>query len=163
MSERPGTAKRGDDTSSNLAVRATRSTVGRESTTFGFSILVTALFGMQQVVHGTPGAREVIAYAVGAVMSFTVLEAVLSKGFRHPMPQHHTRVLALGTALNVASVLGGLLAGWGCAELLDGWVSFAVTPFVAGVVYLLIESLEAAASERLLARSGVDDAEEVSD
>jgi hypothetical protein len=161
------TGDEGDDRregeSGNVVVRGMRSTVGRESTTFGFSILATVVFGMCQVAHGTPGPREVLAYAVGASLSFTVLEAVLSRGFRQGMPQHHTRVLALGTSLNVLSVLAGLFVGWGCAEVLDGWVAFGVAPFVGSLVYLLAESLEAAAAERFAVRTGEPGAREVED
>jgi hypothetical protein len=91
-----------------LLVRSMRSTVGRESTTFGFSILVTVTFGMLQRTQGSPTVTEIFLYAIGAVLSFSTLQAVLSRGFRRPMPQHHTQVLALGTALNIVSVLGGL-------------------------------------------------------
>ena len=71
-------------------LRGFRSTVGRESTTFGFSILVTVTFGLLQTLHGSPDVARIFLFAVGAVMSFTLLEGMLSKGFRTPMPQHHT-------------------------------------------------------------------------
>ncbi|NYG56272.1 hypothetical protein [Nocardioides perillae] len=45
-----------------------RSTVGRESTTFGFSILVTVTFGLLQSVHRAPSTLETFGYAVGAVL-----------------------------------------------------------------------------------------------
>jgi len=144
-----------------LLVRSMRSTVGRESTTFGFSILVTVTFGILQKTQGSPTVPEIFLYAIGAVLSFSVLEAVLSRGFRRPMPQHHTQVLALGTAFNVVSVLGGLASGWILAQLMGGAPVWAVAPFVAGMVYLLGESLEAALAERVLARAGDRDASDV--
>jgi hypothetical protein len=141
-------------------VRGMRSTVGRESTTFGFSILVTVTFGVLQTTEGSPDLPRVFLYAVGAVMSFTVLEGVLSSGFRRPMPQHPTRTMARGTSLNVLSVLVGM----GAALLLAQWWShvalWAVAPFAAGIGYLLTESIESAVAERLLVSSGHGDAEE---
>ncbi|WP_432510008.1 hypothetical protein [Kineococcus sp. SYSU DK001] len=132
-------------------VRGMRSTVGRESTTFGFSILVTVTFGLLQTVQGSPDVLRIVLYAVGAVMSFTLLEAVLSRGFRAPVPQHRTRTLALGTSLNIVSVLAGLAA----AHLLARWgphvLVWPVAPFVAGVVHLLVESVETALAERVFA------------
>lgn len=114
----------------NALVRSLRSTVGRESTTFGFSILVTVTFGVLQSAHGSPSTLQVFVYGAGAVMSFTILEGVLSSGFRRPMPQHATQTLTLGTSLNVVSVLAALAAAWGFAEVTRwpgrvGWCSAA--------------------------------------
>ncbi|WP_337061017.1 hypothetical protein [Kineococcus sp. G2] len=147
----------------NVLLRALRSTVGRESTTFGFSILVTVTFGLLQATEGSPDAWRVFLYAFGAVMSFTLLEGVLSKGFRGPMPQHRTRTLALGTSLNIVSVLAALGVAYLLARWIDHVALWAVAPFVAGVVYLVVESAEAAGAERLLTSAGDRKAGEVSD
>lgn len=148
---------------SSTVVRGMRSTVGRESTTFGFSILVTVTFGVCQVTQGSPDLPRVFLYAAGAVMSFTLLEGILSAGFRRPMPQHPTQTLALGTSMNILSVFVGL----GAATLLSASFShaaaWALAPFVAGVAYLVVESLEAALAERILVASGDTQAQEVSD
>ncbi|GIG27697.1 hypothetical protein Cma02nite_02970 [Cellulomonas marina] len=141
--------------------RALRSTVGRESTTFGFSILVTVTFGLLQAEEGSPDTIRIVLYAVGASLSFTVLEAVLSRGFRTAMPQHRTRVLALGTSMNVLSVLGGLGAAWLLARATSHVTVWLVAPFVAGIVYLVLESLETAWGERVARARGDDDATEV--
>ena len=143
-------------------VRGMRSTVGRESSTFGFSILVTVTFGLLQTMEGSPDTPRIFLYTVGAVMSFTLLEGILSGGFRRPMPQHPTRTLALGTSLNVLSVLVGM----GAALLLAHWMTrialWALAPFAAGIGYLVTESIESAVAERLLVSAGHRDAEETS-
>jgi hypothetical protein len=128
--------------------RGLRSTVGRESTTFGFSILVTAAFGLLQTGEGAPDVPRVFLFAVGAALSFTLLEGVLSRGFRAPMAQHDTQVQAAGTSLNVASVVGGLGACWLASAALSGGIVWALGPFVGAVVYLLLESVETALAER---------------
>ena len=143
--------------------RALRSTVGRESTTFGFSILVTVTFGLLQTTHGPPDRPRIFLYAFGAVMSFTLLEGILSRGFRSPMPQHHTRTLAMGTSLNIVSVLVGLGSALLLAEVTSHVAVWAVAPFVAGAAYLVTESIETALAERVLVRMGDPKADEVSD
>lgn len=142
--------------------RGLRSTVGRESTTFGFSILVTATFGLLQAVQGSPDVTRILLFTIGAVLSFTLLEGILSNGFRRPMPQHHTQVQALGTALNVLSVLGGLGAAWLLGTLMSHQAVWGVAPFVGAIVYLVMESLETALAERLLFVSGDREARETS-
>lgn len=152
----------GGSDSDHPMVRSLRSTVGRESTTFGFSILVTVTFGILQSTQGSPSTLQIFVYATGAVLSFTILEGVLSGGFRRPMPQHATQTLTLGTSLNLLSVLAALAAAWGVAEITQGLVAWAGAPLVAGFMYLLLESLEEALAERVLVASGDADAEKVS-
>jgi hypothetical protein len=147
--------------SGNPLLRSLRSAVGRESTTFGFSILVTVTFGILQSTLGSPKPPQIFVYAVGAVMSFTVLEGVLSRGFREPMPQHATQTLTLGTSLNVVSVIGALGTAWGFAEITSGLVAWGGAPLLAGLTYLLLEGLEETLAERLLVRWGDSDAQEV--
>lgn len=60
-------------------VRGMRSTVGRESTTFGLSILATAMFGLLQVVQGSLDTARIFLSTAGAVLSFTLLEGALSR------------------------------------------------------------------------------------
>lgn len=145
-----------------VIVRGLRSTVGRESTTFGFSILVTVTFGMLQATEGSPDVPRVFLYAVGAVMSFTMLEGILSGGFRKPMPQHHSETQAAGTSLNLISVLAGLAAALLLAQSLSHVAVWPLAPFVAAMIYLLAESLEISLSERILKRAGDPRADEVS-
>lgn len=142
--------------------RGLRSTVGRESTTFGFSILATVMFGALQVVHGPPDLPRIFLYAAGAVMSFTLLEGVLSGGFRKPMPQHHTRTLAMGTSLNIVSVLVGLGTALLLGQMVSHVVVWALAPLAGGAAYLVTESIETAVAERILVRLGDLDADDVS-
>lgn len=143
-------------------LRALRSTTGRESTTFGFSIVVTVTFALAQSVEGSPGVPEIFLYAAGAVLSFTVLTGVLSGGFRKPMPQHPTQTLALATSLNIVSVVVGLAAALPVLQLASGGAAWLLAPFVATTVYLVIESIETAFAERILRRCGDAEADEVS-
>lgn len=147
---------------SNAMSRALRSTIGRESTTFGFSILVTVVFGLTQHLRGQPALMELFLYAGGAVLSFTLLEGILSKGFRLPMPQHRTETLALGTSLNLISVLLGMGAAFLVANFLDHPAAWIIAPFCASLIYLLAESVETAIAERILVASGDTKADEVS-
>lgn len=150
-----------DDEGDGVITRGLKSTVGRESTTFGFSILVTVGFGMLQATEGTPDVARIFLYAIGAVLSFTTLEGNLSKGFRRSLPQHHTHVQSVGTSLNLLSVLAGLAAVWIIGAVASHASVWAMAPFAAGVVYLFMESLETALAERLSAAGGDTQAADV--
>ena len=95
-------------------------------------------------------------------MSFTLLEGVLSKGFRTPMPQHHTHVQSVGAGLNVVSVLCGLGVAWLAGSVTSHIAVWGVAPFLAAVAYLVAESLETVLAERLLAMKGDRHAGDVS-
>ncbi len=150
-----------DEHSRSVVLRSLRSTVGRESTTFGFSILVTVTFALVQSIHGAPTPREIFTYAAGAVLSFTLLGGALSRGFRAPMPQHATQTMTLGTSLNLISVLVALAAAWGVADIASGLVAWGAAPLVAGLLYLLLEGLEESLAERVLTAKGDMDARKV--
>jgi hypothetical protein len=77
------------------------------------------------------------------------------------MPQHATQTMTLGTSLNAVSIVAGLGAAWGLAAVTPRTHRVDGCPFLAGFVYLTMESLEEAIAERLLVRSGDDDAERV--
>ncbi|MDT0276443.1 hypothetical protein [Blastococcus goldschmidtiae] len=96
-------------------------------------------------------------------MSFTLLEGILSSGFRRPMPQHPTRTLAAGTSLNVLSVLVGMGAALLLAQSMSHISLWALAPFAAGIGYLVTESNESAVAERLLVSAGHPDGEEMSE
>ncbi|MFC3300791.1 hypothetical protein FJV46_05840 [Arthrobacter agilis] len=142
-------------------VRASRSTIGRESTTFGFSILVTVVFGLLQKLEGSPSLGAIVVYAVGAVLSFTLLEGVLSRGFTAPMPQHRTQTLAVGTSMNLLSVLAGMGAAFLTGATLSGLWAWALAPFLGSIAYLAAESLETMVGERILRARGDTTADEV--
>ena len=151
------------NTDRGAVLRGLRSTVGRESTTFGFSILITVTFGVVSDEHGTARTNDLLLYATGAVLSFTLLTAALSRGFRAPMPQHPSEVVAFGTGLNLVSVLVAVLVAMGLARLIAiDAAAWFLCPLVAGLVYLALESLETALGEWLLLREGDRRADDVS-
>jgi ABC-type arginine/histidine transport system permease subunit len=131
-----------------------RSAVGRESTTFGFSIMVTVGFGVLQGQQGTPSTGDLFLYAIGAVLSFTTLETILSRAFRQAMPQHESEVVAVGTAMNVASVVGGVASAYGVARAVGPDIAWLLAPFAAGIAYLVLEGLEVLLAEAVLRRAG---------
>ncbi|MGQ1797366.1 hypothetical protein ACT4S5_09545 [Kocuria oceani] len=152
---------RGSNSTRRTMLRAMRSTIGRESTTFGFSILVTAAFGVLQTLHGTPVMAEIFLYATGAVLSFTLLEGLLSRGFLHPMPQHHTGIQAMGTSLNILSVGLALAIALLIGTLVTNMAAWFFAPFIGSIVYLVLESAEIALAEHILRARGDAQADEV--
>jgi|SRR3954468_24264585 hypothetical protein len=112
----------------NLLDRAARSTMGGESTAFGFSIMITATFGAIQVGHGSPSYGQLILFALCASLTFAVLEGFASRGYRESLPEYESFVQTPGTALNVLSVTAGVGAAIGLAAAIDGGVAWPTCP-----------------------------------
>jgi len=98
---------------------------------------------------------------VGAGSSFVILTALLSRGFRRPLPQHKTDVVALAAGMNLVSILAGLAVAMAIAALIDATVVWALCPLFAAMVYLIVESLEELLAERLQSSHGAGQAEAV--
>lgn len=158
MAEEP---QEGDDEPANLADRSLRGAVGREATTFGFSIMITVTFGVVQDEHGSAAKHDLLFFAIGASLSFVLLQALLSRGFRAAMPQHKTPVVSISTGLNIISVVAAVSAAIGMASLIETDIAWPVCPFVAGLVYLLVESAEEALGEVIQRHRGRADATEL--
>lgn len=138
----------------NVVDRAARSTVGGESTAFGFSIMITVTFAAVQRKHGTPEVADLLLFAICAVSAFTVVEAVLSRGFRESLPEHASSVQTLGTAMNLISVAAAVAIAIALSALIGGDAAWLVCPAAAALVYLGFETVEIVAAERIQAARG---------
>lgn len=121
---------------------------------FGFSIMVTASFGVLSAVAGSPTVGEILLFGIGAALPVAALEAVVTRGFRVPAETHPSEVAMLGTALNFASVAAGVGAALGGAETVGGGVGWPAAGFVAATVYMLAESVENLIAEVVQRRRG---------
>src|SRR4051812_33530618 len=147
----------------NLLDRASRSTIGGESTAFGFSIMITATFGAIQVGQGSPTYGQLVVFAFCASLSFAVLEGVASRGYREPMPEYESFVQTPGTAMNVLSVTAAVGAAIGLAAAIHSGPAWAICPIAATMVYLVLETVEQMLAERLQAARGAKRASHVSE
>lgn len=112
------------------------------ATAFGYSVTITASFGAVQLEHGQPGYVDLLLYGMGAVVAFTALEALVSRGFRVPLMGGSDQVITLGTALAFVSVALAITAALGLAAVLPGGVAWLGCALGASLVFILTESLE---------------------
>lgn len=119
------------------------------SSAFGFSILITSAFGMLNTFEGSPSALDIVLFALGAAVPFSVLEAIASRGFRRRPQTQGKEVIMLGTAANVLSIAVALAVTYLAAKLLHGPPSWGISPLFASTVYMLVEAVELATAERI--------------
>jgi len=120
-----------------------RTSIRNNAPAYGFSIMITATFGVATALVGTPRPWEVFLYATGALVAFVCVESVATFGFRAESTEgDRTEMLFLAAALNSISVLGGVGAGAFVPWLLTGWPAWLCSSLLATVVFLLLNGIE---------------------
>jgi MFS family permease len=140
MSERPQTPRA-------RYRRGLSTSVVNNASAFGFSVMITAGYGMLSHFHSHPSVPNVVLFAVGAVIGIAVIEAMVSRGFRLRPHSHPEEVVMLGTAANLVSVAVALGVFYVSGRFLPELVAWPVAPLLAAAAYVLVEALELAVAE----------------
>lgn len=112
---------------------------------FGFSITVTVSFGVVSVLHPAPGVWDLFLFAMAAVLAFSLLNVLVVLALHdadRSVPGE--RAVLVGTATDFLAVGAAVGAAVGIGHLVDGTLAWILTPFVAGAVYVLVQSVELA-------------------
>jgi hypothetical protein len=134
-------------------VRGLRSAARNNASAYGYSVTITATFGILSVVTAVTTVLEIFTFACGAVAAYALIDGVASGGFRHgPRDEEPSEVTALGSSISFASVGVALLVALVEAQLVGGWVAWPLAAFSATVAYLLLLAVEIGLAE--LAKRG---------
>lgn len=156
MGEKPGDFKTG----SGPVERALATSAMGNSPAFGFSIMITASFGVLATELGIPQVADLFAFAVAAALAVGMIEGVVSRGFRRRVDATTPEVAMLGTALNVVSVAVGIAAALLISQISDGPLGWGLAAFVASALYVLVESGGILIAEYVQAARGDRDAKD---
>jgi hypothetical protein len=128
---------------------------------YGFSVMITASFGVISAQLGSPTVGDVFLFVAGAVTVVTAIDGISSRGFRQRMRSDSSDVVALGAALGYFSV--GLAVGGAVLAAVvigENAISWAAGSAVACAIYILLAGLEMAVARVLQEdREGVDNPE----
>lgn len=112
---------------------------------FGFSITVTVSFGVVSVLQPAPGVLDLFLFAMAAVLAFSLLNLLVVLALRNvDRSSPGERAVLVGTATDFLAVGAAVGAAIGIGHLIDGALAWILTPFVAGGVYVLVQSVELA-------------------
>ncbi len=112
---------------------------------FGFSITVTVTFGVVSQLGPPARVIDLFLFALSGVAAFSLLNVLVV----HQMDGKHRdrtgeRATLIGTATDFVAVGAAVGAAIGLATVLrNGWI-WLLAPFVAGVVYVLVQAVELA-------------------
>jgi len=126
---------------------------------YGYSVVITTTFGVVHALDGGPTVWESLFFGLGTSVTFSVLAAVVTRGFRQRVEREAPVVLSLAAALSVLSICASfgaaVLVAWGLGETL----AWFVAPLVASAVYLVVSGVETMLARGLHALAGTDDVE----
>src|SRR5215211_702389 len=124
-------------------VRGLRSAARNNASAYGYSVTITATFGILSVVTAVTTVLEIFAFAGGAVLAYALVDGVASGGFRHgPRDEEPSEVTALGSSISFVSVGAALAIALVEAQLVGGgWPAWPLGAFLATVAYLLLLAL----------------------
>jgi hypothetical protein len=134
--------------------RGLHASVRNNASAYGFSVTITASFGLLTSALGTPTALEIFAFAGGAVVAFALVEFVVSWGYRQDLEDEPSNVKDVGSSVSVLSVGLALAGAYVVGRLLEGLVAWPVGSFVATAVYLFLFGVELGLIEHLSRRRG---------
>lgn len=112
---------------------------------FGYSITVTVTFGVVAIAQPEHRPLQLLLFALAAVLAFSLLNVVVALGLRRAeRTQPGERTLLIGTATDILAVGAAVGVSIGLSEMVHGTLLWGVAPFVAGVVYVLVQAVELA-------------------
>jgi hypothetical protein len=128
--------------------RGLRASMRNNGQAYGFSVSITAGLALLTAEVKRPGPGNILLFALGAVVAFSVLEALASGGFRKTLEEEPSNVTALGVSMSFLSVGSATLAAWGTAHFVGGVIVWPLTGFVVATIYPVLAGLELALAER---------------
>ena len=129
--------------------RGLHASVRNNASAYGFSVTITASFGLLTSVLGTPTALKIFAFAGGAVAAFALVEFVVSGGYRRNLENEPPNVKDVGSSVSVLSVGLAMAGAYVVGRVLGGFAAWPVGSFVATAIYLFLFGVELGFIERL--------------
>jgi hypothetical protein len=133
----------------SVYARGVRTSIRNNSTAYGYSVMITASLAALTALEKQPKLGELFLYVGGAAAGFAIVEATVSNFFRDRVRGEPSEVIILGSALSFLSISSGLGTAILVAKLSDSWLPWALGPFAATIVYLLIVGAEMTIAHRI--------------
>ena len=130
-----------------------RTSLRENATAYGFSVSITAAFGLVSTQHPSKAAVPVLLFALAAAITFIVVEVVVSKFFRHLGSGERTRVVLISGAVDGLAILCAVSAAIGLSRI-PGVLAWPATAAGTVLVFLLVGGLDVLIARWVAARAG---------
>ncbi|OEU99723.1 hypothetical protein AN217_20080 [Streptomyces qinglanensis] len=130
--------------------RGVRTALRDNATAYGFSISITAAYGLVTGSRGTATAGETVVFALGSAVAFLVVALVVVVLFRRAGLAEDEQETTLGGIIDVLSVTVAVAAAYGLSRVPGPW-AWPLTGLGTVSAYLLAGGLDVVLA-RLTAR-----------
>ncbi len=128
--------------------RGLQASVRNNYTAYGYSVMITASFGVL-AIEETARTAFIFVFLAGAIAAFVAIELIVSRGFERAPRGEPIEVEALGAAFSLGSVATAVGGAALATVILSGWAAWLLGGFAASGIYVLMSGLEIAVAEKL--------------
>lgn len=132
--------------------RAVRTALRNNATAYGFSISITAAYGLANAVAGPAKPFETVSFALGAAIAFVIVGAVFLVRFQKGSLPEGGQVATISGGIDLLSVTGAVATAYGLSHL-PGYLAWPVTALGTVTVYLLVGGLDVVIAWRATRRT----------
>ncbi len=132
--------------------RGVRTALRNNATAYGFSISLTAAYGLVNTASGAGSALETISFAFGAAVAFVLVGGIAVAYFPHGRLGEGGQVATLAGGFDILSVMGAITAAYGFSHLPD-LAAWPATGFATVVTYLLVGGVDVLIARRVAQHS----------
>ena len=118
-------------------------------TAYGFSVMITASFGVLASEQPSPGTGEIFIFVLGAVLAFILIDVVVTRGFRRSPESESPQAAPLGAAFALGSVTFGVGGAALLGSIDKGSLIWGLGSFAATTIYVVLAGIELAIAEQL--------------
>ncbi|MFC7343891.1 hypothetical protein [Saccharopolyspora griseoalba] len=121
--------------------RGVRTALRNNATAYGFSISITAAYGLVTGSRGAASALETISFAFGAAFAFLLVGSVFVARFPHGRLPESGQVATFTGGIDILSIVAALMAAYGLSQI-SWFLAWPLTAFGTVLAYLLIGGLD---------------------
>lgn len=134
-----------------------RLSLRNNSGAYGYSVMITGVMATLSGVNSPPTTGRIFLFLTGAVVSFAVVEAIATRGFKRSLTdEEQSTVVALGSSLSIVSISLAVGAAALVGTVLPDLLGWLVGSFVGSVVFLLMSGFEMGLARKIEEWRGVD-------
>ena len=125
----------------SLYMQGLLKSVHQNAAAFGYSVMITATYGMTTALQGSPTVSQVFLFAAGAVVGFVAVLVAATIATGDIGEPERAQMLVIVATLDLFSVLTAVGAAALVAWLGYGWYVWLTAPIAASAIYVLTSGL----------------------
>lgn len=132
--------------------RGVRTALRNNATAYGFSITITAAYGLVTGSRGNGNAVETLSFAFGAALAFVLIGGVFVARFPHGRLPESGQVATLTGGVDVLTIVVAIMVALGLSRI-SGFAAWPVTAFGTVLAYLLVGGLNVLLARKIAHRT----------